>query len=99
MSEKAIRRCLSCDGYGWVNDDFTGESVYCDWCAGVGYVYHHAGVDTPIPEADWDAVHDQLEALEQERLREIGFSGDARKPWEQDIRRGTQGGENPYERD
>jgi hypothetical protein len=29
----------------------------------------------------------------------MGYQGEARKPWEQSIRRGTQGGVNPYEDD
>lgn len=98
MSAQEIVRCIACEGYGWVLDDFTGENEDCEWCGGVGYVYRDAqGVDAPIPRADWHALHDQLEALERERLREMGYSGQAKKPWEQDIRRGTQGGINPYD--
>ncbi|QPC82577.1 hypothetical protein G4Y79_23290 [Phototrophicus methaneseepsis] len=94
-----IVRCVSCDGFGWYEDDFTGESSDCDWCAGIGYVYRDAnGIDHKIPERDWARLADQLEALEQERMREMGYQGEAKKPWEQHIREGTQGGQNPYEK-
>lgn len=93
-----IVRCISCDGFGWIEDDFTGESTDCDWCAGIGYVYRNEqGVDSKIPREDWAKVAGQLEALEAERLRKMGYQGAAKKPWEQDIREGTQGGQNPYE--
>lgn len=94
-----IVRCISCEGYGWVEDEFTGAAVDCDWCAGTGYVYRDTdGVDHKIPEADYGRVADQLEELERQRLREMGYKGEARKPWEQDVRKGTKGGENPYEK-
>lgn len=90
-------RCISCDGYGWQEDEFSGAAVDCEWCGGVGYVYRDAqGVDQRIPPADWGKVADALERLEMERLRAIGYTGSAKKPWEQDIRQGTQGGINPY---
>lgn len=95
-----IVRCPSCDGYGWSEDDFSGETTDCDWCAGIGYVYRDAnGVDRKIPAEDWrkQDVSTRLEALEAERMREIGYTGHAKKPWQQEIRRGTQGGINPYE--
>lgn len=95
-----IVRCLSCDGYGWDEDEFTGEAEDCAWCAGIGYVYRDvAQIDHKIPQADLRqaAVSAKLEALENERMREIGYSGTAKKPWQQDIRNGTQGGINPYE--
>jgi hypothetical protein len=93
-------RCISCDGFGWIEDDFSGESSDCDWCGGVGYVYRdEQGIDHKIPPADLAPLHDVLEQLEQERLREMGYSGQAKKPWEQDVRKGTQGGTNPYEDD
>ena len=80
-----IVRCVSCDGYGWF-DEF-GEVGECDWCGGAGYVYRDASsVDHKIPESDYGRVADQLEKLETERMREIGYSGDAKKPWEQAIR-------------
>lgn len=94
-----IVRCPSCDGYGWFEDDFTGETEECDWCKGIGYVYRDGDTDTPIPVTDLKQpdVSAQLEALETQRMRDIGYTGDAKKPWEQDIREGTQGGVNPYD--
>lgn len=97
-----IVRCISCDGYGWFEDDFTGEAEDCDWCGGIGYVYRaDDGTDHKIPLADLrdTGVSQQLEQLEAQRMREMGYQGEARKPWEQAIRRGTQGGMNPYETD
>jgi DnaJ-class molecular chaperone len=85
MTEREIVRCPSCDGYGWLDDE--GETRECAWCAGVGYVYRDArGVDAVIPPADYAAQAEALERLEHERLREMGYSGSARKPWEQEIR-------------
>lgn len=95
-SKARIFRCASCDGYGWFDDDFGGESGDCDWCAGVGYVYRRDGRDTAIPKADFEAVADELERLEHERLRELGYQGAAKKPWQQTIRKDTQLGRNPY---
>ncbi len=95
-----IIRCLSCDGFGWSEDDFSGEVEDCAWCAGIGYVYRDdSGVDHKIPLDDLkqEAVSAELEALETERMREIGYTGEAKKPWQQDIRKGTQGGINPYD--
>jgi hypothetical protein len=87
-----IVRCLSCDGYGWLTDDFSGETVDCDWCGATGYVYRDEhGIDHRIPEADYGKVASTLERLETERLRELGYSGDAKHPSEQQIRK--QGGE------
>jgi hypothetical protein len=81
-----IVRCVSCDGYGWLDDE-DGE-VDCSWCGGVGYVYRdEQGVDHPIPAEDFEEVTATLEALETERLRELGYSGSAKKPWQQAIRR------------
>ena len=95
--DKAIIRCASCDGFGWFDDEeFSDESEDCDWCGGVGYVYRHGGRDHVIPRADYAAVADKLEALELERLREMGYQGNARKPWQQAIRKDTELGENPY---
>ena len=99
MPTKKIIRCASCDGFGWYEDDFSGEAEDCDWCAGAGYVYHHAGRDSPIPQADYAAVAEELEQLELERLRELGYQGAARKPWQQQIRKDTQLGRNPYQED
>lgn len=98
MSAMIVMRCPSCDGLGWHTDEETGESLSCDWCAGVGYVYHSGdGVDHRIPPADYETLAPTLERLEIERLREMGYTGEAKKPWEQDVRKGTQGGVNPYE--
>lgn len=80
-------RCVSCDGYGWFEDD-DGSTQDCDWCGGVGYVYRDAnGVDRRIPESDYQQVADRLEQLETQRLRDLGYTGDAKRPWEQAIRR------------
>lgn len=80
-----IVRCVSCDGYGWLDDE-DGETD-CAWCGGVGYVYRDAnGVDRRIPPEDFDRVTATLERLETERLREMGYSGSAKKPWQQAIR-------------
>ncbi len=95
---RRIIRCASCDGFGWFEDDFSGESVDCDWCAGAGYVYHEAGRDTTIPKVDYASVAETLEQLELERLRELGYQGVARKPWQQQIRKDTQLGRNPYDK-
>lgn len=87
-SGERIARCPSCDGYGWFEDEMSFEAVDCDWCRGIGYVYRDArGVDRAIPEADYARVAARLEALEAERMREIGYSGIARHPDEQPIRR------------
>lgn len=95
-----VVRCISCDGFGWFEDEFEGTTQDCDWCGGVGYVYRDAqGVDQRISQADLAALHDELEALETERLREMGYEGEAKKPWQQAIRKGTQGGANPYDQD
>lgn len=97
-----IVSCPSCDAYGWHEDDFTGEEEMCGWCAGIGYVYRDGeGVDHKIPPDDLTqpALSEQLEILETERLREMGYTGGAKKPWQQDIRKGTNGGINPYEED
>ena len=81
-----IVRCVSCDGYGWLDDEELGE-VDCDWCAGVGYVYRDAqGVDHRIPTSDYAALIETLEAMETQRLREMGYTGSAKKPWQQAIR-------------
>lgn len=94
-----IVRCPSCEGYGWMSDFEEGDQD-CTWCAGIGYVYRdEQGADRPIPTADMAGLVEQLEALELVRLREIGYSGAAKKPWEQAIRqeRGSllNGGDSP----
>jgi hypothetical protein len=80
-----IVRCVSCDGYGWLEDE---EGVInCSWCAGVGYVYRdERGIDHHIPPEDFEAVASTLETLETDRLREMGYTGGAKKPWQQAIR-------------
>jgi hypothetical protein len=81
-----IIRCVSCDGYGWF-EEVDGRVYDCDWCGGVGYVYRDAdGTDRKIPETDYAAVAERLEQLEAARMREMGYSGTAKKPWEQAIR-------------
>jgi hypothetical protein len=93
-----IVRCISCEGFGWFEDDFTSEAEDCDWCGGVGYVYQNDDkTDSPIPKADFEKVADELEQLEIKRLRELGYQGQAKKPWEQDFRQGKQLGQNPYD--
>lgn len=82
-----IVRCASCEGYGWITDEFSGEIEDCDWCHGTGYVYRDAaGIDHPIPAADYGKVADQLERLESERMRDLGYSGAAKHPKDQAIR-------------
>ena len=78
--------CPSCEGFGWFEDD-DGAAQDCDWCGGIGYIYHQAdGLDKRIPPADYGLVSDQLEQLETQRLRAMGYTGEAKKPWEQKIR-------------
>jgi hypothetical protein len=86
MSPVPIVRCPSCDGYGWLQDEPGEPARDCDWCAGVGYVYRENGIDRVIPAADYVSVTDALEQLEMQRLREMGYSGQSKKPWEQTIR-------------
>lgn len=82
-----IIRCASCEGFGWVDSD-EGDAEDCTWCGGVGYVYHTAdGLDRKIPDADFTTIADQLETLERERLHEMGYTGEAKKPWEQAVRK------------
>jgi hypothetical protein len=88
MVKHLIVMCPSCEGYGWQTDEFEGNTEDCAWCGGCGYVYRMAdGSDQAIPAADYAAVADILERMERERLRALGYSGDAKKPWEQAIRR------------
>lgn len=83
---EAIVRCVSCDGYGWF-DELDGSATDCDWCGGVGYVYRNEhNVDRRIPESDYGKVADRLEKLEIQRMRGLGYSGEAKKPWQQVIR-------------
>lgn len=86
MAMKVIR-CPSCDGYGWFEVDFDGTATDCDWCDGTGYIYRDEnGVDHKIPEADYGKVADQLEKLEAERMKEMGYTGAAKHPSQQAIR-------------
>lgn len=81
-----IVRCVSCEGYGWFDDE-DGQAQDCEWCGGIGYTYRDQnGVDKRIPAEDYATVSEQLEQLEKERLREMGYTGEAKKPWEQKIR-------------
>lgn len=91
-----IVRCAACDGYGWVDDDENdGESgaksagtLECVWCVGVGYVMRgDDGIDRPIPASELGRYTAELEALERERLREMGYTGEAKHPNEQPIRK------------
>lgn len=92
----SIIRCASCDGFGWFEDSFSGATENCDWCGGVGYVYRDAaGHDQPIPKTDYARVADELERLELERLRGLGYQGSAKKPWQQAIRKNTKLGRDP----
>ena len=90
-----IVRCVSCDGYSWFEDD-DGSAQDCDWCGGVGYVYRDPnGVDRRIPESDYPQVADRLEQLEIERLREIGYTGEAKHPWQQAVRKARPATDDP----
>ena len=93
---RTIVRCESCDGFGWFDDGTNGQAEDCDWCAGAGYVYRQGRRDSVIPRSDYAGLHDQLEVLELERLRELGYQGEAKKPWQQRVRKDTQLGRNPY---
>ena len=100
MKRAKLVRCASCDGFGWFEAAFSGESEECDWCRGAGYVYRdEAGRDAPIPPADYASLALELEQLELERLREMGYQGSAKKPWQQAIRKDSQLGRNPYQDD
>ncbi len=83
-----IVRCVSCEGYGWFENEEDSGTVDCDWCGGAGYVYRdERDIDHKIPEVDYGKVADTLEKLEIERLREMGYTGEAKKPWEQAVRK------------
>jgi hypothetical protein len=82
----SIVPCPSCEGFGWFEDE-DGAAQDCDWCAGIGYIYRTGdGLDKRIPPADYERVSEQLEQLETDRLRAMGYTGEAKKPWEQKIR-------------
>jgi hypothetical protein len=90
-----IVRCASCDGFGWSEDD-DGQAQDCDWCGGIGYTYRDPqGVDRRIPPGDYETVAGRLEQLETERMRALGYTGAAKRPWEQAIRRGQTLGRKP----
>ena len=85
-----IVRCVSCDGYGWFKEISGGDETTegCDWCGGIGYVYRdEGGVDHRIPDSDYDGISAELERLEKERMRELGYSGDAVHPRDQKVRK------------
>ncbi len=88
MSDNVVVRCAACDGYGWVDDEDEGGEIECRWCTGIGYVYRdERGVSRRIPQSDYAALADTLERLEIERMREIGYTGTSKKPWEQEVRK------------
>ncbi|MDZ4766763.1 MAG: hypothetical protein SGI73_19665 [Chloroflexota bacterium] len=91
-----IVRCAACDGYGWIADEgFEADdgaaldaTIDCTWCAGVGYVMRgDDSIDRAIPAGELARWSAQLEALERERMREIGYTGEAKHPNEQAIRK------------
>jgi hypothetical protein len=87
-ADETITRCPSCDGYGWSSDEFSGETGDCEWCEGTGYVYRSAaGLDRPIPAAEYGQVAAVLERLEHDRLHEMGYSGQALHPDDQPVRK------------
>ncbi|MBC7813091.1 MAG: hypothetical protein H7175_18180 [Burkholderiales bacterium] len=82
-----IVQCASCDGYGWITDEFEGTTDDCDWCGGTGYVYRDEnGVDHHIPDSDYGKVSDTLENLETKRMHNLGYKGEAIHPKKQAIR-------------
>ncbi len=88
MAANLVVRCAACDGYGWIDDEEDGGEVECRWCGGIGYVYaDDRGINHRIPESDYAAQAETLERLEIERMREIGYTGDAKKPWDQEVRK------------
>ncbi len=94
MTIETLVRCVSCEGYGWFTNEVSGETEDCDWCDGVGYVYRNAkGVDRRVPPEEYGQVADRLEKLEIQRMRDLGYRGQPKPPWEQNIRHNTQLGE------
>lgn len=81
-----IIRCPSCEGYGWAEDALEGTAGECDWCAGIGYVARENDLDRALrpDEAEDPAIAARLEQLEAERLRGLGYTGQASKPWERE---------------
>jgi hypothetical protein len=93
MGTMDIVQCVSCEGFGWFEDE-DGQAQDCDWCGGIGYNYRDvSGIDRRIPIADYEAVSSRLEQLETERLREMGYTGEAKRPWEQKIRQNRESNE------
>lgn len=87
MTNYTIVQCPSCEGYGWFNDEFDDSVVDCDWCNGTGYVYRDENnIDHRIPPEDYGKVAEILENLEQNRLQDMGYSGQAKHPNEQEVR-------------
>lgn len=81
---QTLAPCPSCEGYGWFEDELSGQVADCDWCQGCGYVYRDAqGVDRPIPPEDYGRIAAELERLEAERLRKLGYTGSAKRPGEE----------------
>ena len=69
---------------GWFEDELDGIVADCDWCQGCGYVYRDAkGVDRAITPAEYSRVAAELERLEAERLRQLGYTGKAKRPGEE----------------
>ncbi len=78
---ETLAPCPSCEGYGWFEDELDGIVADCDWCQGCGYVYRDAkGVDRAITPAEYSRVAAELERLEAERLRQLGYTGKAKRP-------------------
>jgi hypothetical protein len=70
------------------DEDEDPSLIECRWCGGIGYVYRDPqGIDRRIPESEYEQHAEEFEWLEVQRLREIGYTGTAKKPWEQAIRR------------
>ncbi|RMF77530.1 MAG: hypothetical protein D6737_17460 [Chloroflexi bacterium] len=89
MADMKIVRCISCDGYGWEDDE--GDVRDCAWCDGTGYTYRDSdGIDHPIPAEDYGKIADELEQLEMQRMRELGYTGTAKNPEDQEIRKQNQ---------
>lgn len=80
MPKKQLVRCPSCDGYGWFAEESTQDRAQdCSWCGGLGYVERdERGVDRPIPPNEYPKLAVALEQLDEERLRELGYSGVAK---------------------
>ena len=75
-------RCPSCDGYGWFAAETAQDTTEdCGWCGGLGYVLRdERGVDRPIPPAEYGQLAETLERMDEQRLREMGYRGEAKAP-------------------